>query len=131
MAVNPTDCAVEKGPKTSRQENAAMLAPFEISDHPAGVIVSRGTGHTAAGVGAGTAEIKAFNGGAILGRFGMRAQAENLVQAVAPVENNSAVCHDRCTAISESAVSIPLSCINNKATGSYGFVIIVNIATNM
>ena len=110
MAVNPTDCAVEKGLKTCRRpENAAMLAPFEISDHPAGDIVSRGTGHTAAGVGAGTAEIKAFNGGAILGRFGMRAQAEKLVQVMAPVDNNSAICHDRCIAISESAVSILVS----------------------
>jgi hypothetical protein len=86
MAGNATDCAVENGLKTCRQENAAMLASFEISNHPAGGIVSRGTGHTAAGMGPGTAEIKVFNGGAILDRSGMRAQAEKLVQVVAPVD---------------------------------------------
>ena len=52
-----------------------MLAPFEISDHPAGGIVPRSTGHTAAGVGPGAAEVKVFYCGAILGRSGMRAQA--------------------------------------------------------
>jgi hypothetical protein len=61
-------------------------APFEISNHPAGGVVSRGTGDTAAGMGTGTAEVKVFNGGSILRRPGMRPQAENLVQVVAPVE---------------------------------------------
>jgi len=78
--------------------------------------VARGTRHPAAGMGAGTAEVKVFYGGAILGRFGMRAQAENLVQVVAAVENNSAVCHDRCTAISKSAVSILVDKIKSLQT---------------
>jgi len=86
-----------------------MLSPFEIRDHPAGGVMSRGTGDIAAGMGTGTAEVQVCNGGSILGRFGMRAQAEKLVQVVAAVENNSAVCHDRCTAISKSAVSILVS----------------------
>ena len=60
MAVNPTDCAVEKGLKTCRPENAAMLAPFEICNHPAGGIVSRGTGHSAVGMCTGAAEVKIF-----------------------------------------------------------------------
>ena len=55
-----------------------MLAPFEISDHPAGGMVSRGTGHPAAGMGPGAAEVKVFYGGAVLGRSGMRAQAEKI-----------------------------------------------------
>ena len=116
MAVNPTDCAVEKGLKTCRQKTAAMLAPFEISDHPAGGIVSRGTGHSAAGMGPGAAEVKVFYGGAILGCFGMRAQAEKLVQVVAPVDNNSAICHDRCIANSKSVVSILVSKIKSLQT---------------
>ena len=116
MAVNPTDCAVEKGLKTCRQENAAMLAPFKIRNHPAGGIVSRGTGHSAAGMGAGTAEVKVCNGGSILGRFGMRAQAEKLVQVMAPVDNNSAICHDRCIANSKSVVSILVSKIKSLQT---------------
>ncbi len=49
--------------------------------------MSRGAGHPAAGMGTGTAEVKVFNGGAILGCFGVRPQAENLVQVVASVEN--------------------------------------------
>ena len=93
-----------------------MLAPFEISDHPACGIVPRGTGHSAAGMGPGTAEVKVFNGGSILGRSGMRAQAEKLVRGVAPVENNSAVCHDRCTANFQSAVSILVSKIKRLQT---------------
>ena len=40
-----------------RQENADILSPFEISNHPAGGVVSRSTGHAAAGMGAGTAEV--------------------------------------------------------------------------
>ena len=84
-----------------------MLSPFEIRDHPAGGIVSRGTG---------TAEVQVCNGGSILGRFGMRAQAEKLVQAVAPVDNNSAICHDRCIANSKSAVSILVSKIKSLQT---------------
>ena len=63
-----------------------MLSPFEISNHPAGRIVSRSPGHTAAGMGTGTAEVKVFNGGSILGRFGVWTQVEYLVQVVAPVE---------------------------------------------
>jgi hypothetical protein len=39
MAFNPTINAVEKELKIYRQENADMLSPFEISDHPAGGIV--------------------------------------------------------------------------------------------
>ena len=49
--------------------------------------MARGAGHTAAGMGTGTTEVKVCNRGSILGRLGMRAQAENLVQVVAPVEN--------------------------------------------
>ena len=116
MAGNPTDCAVEKGLKTCRRENAAMLAPFKIRNHPAGGIVPRGTGHSAAGMGPGAAEVKIFNGGSILGRFGMRAQAEKLVQVMTSVENNSAVCHDLCTAISKSAVNILVSKIKSLQT---------------
>ena len=67
-------------------------------------------------MGPGTAEVKVCNGASILGRFGMRAQAEKLVQVVAPVENNSAVCHDRCTAISKSAVSILVGKIQSLQT---------------
>ena len=65
----------------------SLSSPFQISNHPACCVVSRGTGHTATGMRTRTTEVKIFDGGSILCRPGMRTQAENLTQIHVSVED--------------------------------------------
>ena len=60
---------------------------FEVGNHPARGVVTRGAGYATTGMGAGTAQIKVLYRGSILCGQGVWAQRKELVQVMASVKD--------------------------------------------